>query len=171
MPDIELKVTGLTEAVNMLESMPKNIVVLGFARGLEAAGQVLQAELYNQTPVRTEVRSAASAARTGRTAGEKIFTGGELRAALRRKVTIDANYRGGYVTIDHGRMGWLANIIEYGHRIVGHKPGLKDTGKFVPPNPMYRRTAEIAAEPAIEAFVKEINEVINEAQTGTVRAA
>ena len=163
MPDdyIKLEVTGVVEAVAWLNELPKNIVTLGYLRALDAAGEVIQNELAIQTPVRKETRSVSSAKRTGRTAGEQFVTGGAMRAAIRRKVTIASDYSGGYVVVDHGRYSWIANILEHGRRIVGHKPGLKDTGKTVPPNPFIRRTAEITAQPAIDAFTASITDTIN----------
>jgi hypothetical protein len=160
MADMELNVTGLTEAVAWLDALPKNIVTLGFLRALDAAGDVIQTELASQTPVRTETRSVSSAARTGRVAGEAFVTGGAMRAAIRRTITIDSQYRGGTCVIDHGKFSWIANILEYGRRIVGHKPGLKDTGKTVRPNPFMRRTAEYAAQPAIDAFAASIADTV-----------
>lgn len=158
--EVQLNVTGVKEAVAYLEELPKNIVVLGFLRALDAAGAVIQDALFENTPVRTEVRSTQSAARTGLQAGGRVITGGELREALTRKITIDTNYQGGVVEVYHGKLAWVANLVEYGHRLVGHKPGKKDLGT-VPAHPFIRPTAEAVAQEAVDAFEASIVDTVN----------
>jgi len=53
--------------------------------------------------------------------------------------------------------------IEFGHRMVGHKPNKKDTGKFVTANPFFR--------PAIDIKRAEVRKRIKEGLAGLLESA
>jgi hypothetical protein len=79
-------------------------------------------------------------------------TAGDLRAALMSAVTLDAQFRGGVAEVGFGtKQGHIANFVEYGHRMVGHKPGKKELG-MVAAHPFMRPAAEVSADAAIDAF-------------------
>ena len=48
---MEVKIEGLAETIAALKNAPRNVVAQGFRRGLQAAGNVLGAEVARRTPV------------------------------------------------------------------------------------------------------------------------
>jgi hypothetical protein len=135
-------VSGLEEVQRMLATAPKTIVASGYTRALSAAGEVIAAELEIRTPVKAEDTGG-------------ILDRGVLRESVTVEVLLDSQFRGGQVKVGFGKNGAVALWVEYGHRLVGHKPGGKVIGS-VPPHPFMRPTAEAAGESAIEAFYQSL---------------
>ncbi len=133
----------------MLTRLPRDIVLGGYNRALHAAADVIEAELDLRTPVQIALAG-----------GDLVVEGGRLKESIVSVVTLDSNYRGGMVEIGFGKLGYIANFVEYGHRMVTHKPGSKEVG-FVPAYPFMRPAAEAAAEPAIDAFAKSLAQTVN----------
>jgi HK97 gp10 family phage protein len=128
---LTVKITGIAEVQKMLAEAPKNIVMLGFGRALNAGINVIAAAVAERVPVKE----------------------GELAAALVTEVVVDANARGGIASVGFGKMGHRANWVEYGHRMVTHKPGKKQVGD-VPAHPFMRPAADASADAAIDAFAE-----------------
>ena len=152
----EFHVTGLTETIATLESLPKNIVALGFLKALEAAAVVIEREVERRTPIRLEISG-----------GDLAVAGGSLKAAIMHTVTLDSQYRGGFADVGFGKQGWKANLVEFGHVMRGHKPDkklliVKSTGQpWVPAHPFMRPAAEFASDAATQAFADVLRDFIN----------
>ena len=144
----QITVTGLVEVQRMLSELPKAIVAKGYLNALSAAGNVLKDEVDARTPIRLEV------------SGEDLLvSGGDLKAALMMKVELDTGLRGGSVDIGFGKQGYKANWVEYGHRMVGHKPGKKALGQ-VPPHPFLRPAFDAKADEAIAVFAESLENTL-----------
>ena len=151
-----MTVTGLAEVQAMLRDAPRHIVAAGFARAGRAAADVFVAELEVRTPVRTE------ALWNDETFSEfKDQTGGDLKAALMSEVLLDSQFRGVHVAVGFGKQGHVANWVEYGHKMVTHKPAKKEVG-FVSAHPFMRPAFEAAGDRAIDAFVESLSEAVRE---------
>lgn len=50
--------------------------------------------------------------------------------------------------------------IEFGHRMVGHKPGKKDTGKYVTANPFFRPAIDITRREVRQKITAGIRDLI-----------
>ena len=152
----EFHVTGLTETIATLESLPKNIVALGFLKGLEAAAVVLQEEVDRRTPIRLEISG-----------GDLVVAGGSLKSAIMHTITLDSQYRGGFADVGFGKQGWKANLVEYGHIMRGHKPDKKllrvrTSGTFrVPAYPFMRPAVEFASERCTQVFADTLKDFID----------
>jgi len=148
-----ITVEGIAETVAMLDDLPKTLVLAGFTGALNAAADVLSAELDLQTPIRL-----------GFSDGDLTVEGGALKAALMREVTLDSNYRGGLVEIGFGKLGYIANFVEYGHVMLSHSgkqlSGPRTPGGFVPAHPFMRPAFEAGKERAIDAFVASIQQTV-----------
>lgn len=84
--------------------------------------------------------------------GYKRLTG-KLEDSLRTKIS-RTNLRGvfGAWTKAGSRLAPHAHLFEYGHRIVGHRPARRDTGKKTKERPFYR--------PAVDAKRKDVRRKI-----------
>lgn len=131
MPEELITITGIEEVQQMLKEAPREVVAGGFLKALQAGANVIKTEVAARTPVDT----------------------GNMRSALLSEITIDADFRGGMAEIGFGKEGHKANFVEYGHRMIGHKPSKKDEG-MVQPHPFMRPAAAVAADAAIEAFAE-----------------
>ena len=127
--EFSIEIEGLEEACGMLTEAPGQVVPGALLHGLTAAGDVIEEYIAGRTPDKT----------------------GEMLVDLGYTVTLDANFRGGEVAVGFGDQGYKAAWVEYGHRMIGHKPGKKDEG-MVQPHPFMRPAAEAATEPALDAF-------------------
>jgi hypothetical protein len=133
----EVTVTGLAEVQRLLDEAPGLIVGRAFQKASEAACLVIEETLYFMTPEREE--------------GERSEDQVHLRDAIMREIEMDSRFRGVVADIGFGREGYRAMWVEYGHRMVGHKPGKKPLG-IVPPHPFIRRAFEASADKAIAVF-------------------
>ena len=129
-------IEGLEEVQRMLADAPRVIVGSAFARALKAGATVIEEALAARTPVR-EIRSGGDVDEPA------------LIENLRVDIALDADLRGGSAEIGFGKAGYIANFIEYGHRMVSHEG--KELGR-VQPHPFMRPAAELSADAAIEAF-------------------
>lgn len=143
-----VRITGLEDVQRMLREAPKHIVVTGYARALNAAAQVIARELHYRTPERNE--------------GDRNEEEAHLIDSIVVDVQVDANGQGGRAQVGFGKEGWKANLIEYGHEMIGHLPNKKNLGRPVPANPFMRRTTDAAAEEAIQAFQDSIARTVRE---------
>jgi len=129
-------IEGLEEVQQMLAGAPRVIVGTAFARALKAGATVIEEALVARTPVR-EIRSGGDIDEPA------------LIENLKVDITLDADLRGGTAEIGFGKAGYVANLVEYGHRMVSHEG--KQLGS-VQPHPFMRPAAELSADAAIEAF-------------------
>ena len=142
-----IKVTGITEVQKMLAEAPKSVVARGFLKALDAGAKVFEQELEIRTPVL--VSALMTVAEKGK------HHPGDLRRALMSLVTLDSQFRGGEAAVGYGKQGFIANFVEYGHRMVTHKPGKKHIGQ-VPAHPFMRPTFDAKADAALDAFAESL---------------
>jgi hypothetical protein len=114
-----------------------------FARALTAATVPIVEALEPRTPSTVFDGESFSFKSTGK---------GTLSGSIVTDVAIDSKGRGGRAQVGFGRQGFKARMVEFGHRMIGHKPGLKDTGKVVRAHPFMRPAAATSGDAAIEAF-------------------
>ena len=129
MAGAKIVVTGIEETQQLLADAPKNVVMLGYGRASNAAMNVLAEALISRTPVKH----------------------GDLARALVINVSVDANSKGSFGQVGFGKQGLVAYWLEYGHRIVTHKPGKKEVGE-VSAQPFMRPAFDSSADAAIDAF-------------------
>ena len=107
------------------------------------------------TPIRLDADSEIALGWSGHGPGG----GGGLKEAVRKqKPVVNSDGSGGFVIVDHNKLGYVAYFLEYGHRMIGHKPELKELkgprtpGGVVKPYPIYRRAVAASAQAAVDAF-------------------
>lgn len=131
-----VKVTGIEEVCAMLTAAPKGVVRLAYGKALAAAAVPIVEALEAHTPEET----------------------GALKAAIVSDIALDAEGKGGTLSVGFsGKQGHVANFVEYGHRMIGHKPKKKDLGE-VKPHPFMRPAANDSADEAIEAFAGSVEQ-------------
>jgi HK97 gp10 family phage protein len=133
--EFTITISGLEETLAMLEAAPKNIVKGAFGKALTAAAVPVVKAVEVRTPVHT----------------------GDLKEHLMTDIAVDANGAGGFAQVGFGNEGHTARLVEYGHRMIGHKPGKKELGT-VPAHPFMRPAAAESAEAAVEAFGESLTE-------------
>jgi len=130
----------------MLREAPKTIVARGYVRALSAAGNVVADAVEARTPIKAEDTGG-------------LLDKGVLRESLMVAVTLDSQLRGGSAEVGFGKNGSVALWVEYGHRLVGHRP-LKKLLKGVPAYPFMRPAADASADAAIAAFARSIEQTV-----------
>lgn len=139
MPDgLSVEIEGLDAACKQLEEFPTVVVRRCYREALDAACVPMLQALESRIPEHT----------------------GDLRAHIVFAITIDPDGRGGTAAIGFGSAGAKAQWVEYGHRMVGHKPDLKELGQ-VAPHPFMRIAFEEAGQATIDAFVERVLELVN----------
>jgi HK97 gp10 family phage protein len=128
MADIEI--TGLQETIRNLGELEDKLAKQALRKALQAGVNVMGNAVMARTPVDT----------------------GLLKESVGTAVTVRSDGRSGIASVGFGRQGYVARMIEFGHRIVGHKPKKKDTGKHVPARPFIRPAFDASAEKAVDAF-------------------
>lgn len=141
--EAKMEVEGVDELVRFLRDAPKLLVMVGFQRALTSAAEIVADTLAYNAPEKEDNK-----------AGGLLPEPGDLKSLVTYDIELDQQGRGGVATIGfRGRKaGTVAYWLEYGHRIVGHKPRKVDTGKSVVPNPFVRKTADQALPVALERF-------------------
>lgn len=140
----------------MLRDAPRTVVARSFLKGFEAAAAVIEEELEIRTPVRTSTLWNDEAFREFKTQ-----TGGDLKAALMHVTTLDSNFKGGLLEVGFGKQGHVANFVEYGHRMVTHRPGQRQVGQ-VAAHPFMRPAFDASADRAINAFADQVAVTLKE---------
>jgi HK97 gp10 family phage protein len=152
--EFAITVTGVEEVKQFLAEAPKTLVATGFLRALQAGGEVIRAAVEARTPVGGEKLWNEE------TFSEIATTGGALIQGLTMDVNLDSNFQGGIARIGFTReQAHVANWVEFGHRMVGHKPKKKLLGQ-VEPHPFMRPALAESANAAIEAFGESMLETI-----------
>jgi hypothetical protein len=145
---VPIQIYGLTETIRMLETAPRLIVANGFLRGFSAAGNVFADALESNTPEKAEDIGG-------------VLDKGELRASIVVAPVIDAQYRGGYVDVGFTPSNSADSValwLDRGHRIVtrsGRTLGQTTGTGFM------RKSADIALDAAVEAFVQAIRQSVS----------
>lgn len=147
-----ITVVGVEDVQRMLSDAPKTIVASGFLKALSAGANVFADELELKTPVKK--------ADTG-----GLLDKGVLRESIAIDVELDSQFRGGSADVHFGKNGFIANFVEFGHRMIGHKSGGKKVlgsveATSVPPYPFVRPAFDAGANRAIEAFTNSIIETV-----------
>jgi hypothetical protein len=134
-------VIGLDDAKRDLLALPGAIVRDLFPDALKAGGDVIERELAVRTPegdVSTSTKEY-----------------GPLRDDLDTEIKIDEQRLTGSAKVGFARKGFVARMVEFGHREVTHNG--KQVGE-VKAHPFMRTAAETAADGAVEAFADSLGE-------------
>ncbi len=135
----EIQIRGIEEVCALLDSAPSRIVKHAFARALAAAAVPIVQELEARAPAHT----------------------GDMKAHLIADIAVDQDGKGGQAQIGFGKQGYIARLVEFGHRMIGHRPNKKELGS-VPCHPFMRPAAEAAAQAAVDAFTESMQESLRE---------
>ena len=148
-----LSVTGADEVAAYLESAPRVLVAEGWLKALVAAAEPLAVELAVNTPNGKDFAVVRD----------------KLNESQVREIEIDSQLRGGTLTFGFGKNGYIAYFLEYGHRMVGHKPELKqlfskaNPGQtHVLPDPFMARAANAAFDAVISAFAASLTQSVKQ---------
>jgi|ERR1035441_529188 hypothetical protein len=150
--EFSIEVSGIEEACAMLTAAPTLLAKNTFARALSAAAVPVAAGLFEASPIMKD--------------GSVYHNPppGALKAKVMTDVEIDAQGRGGFAQIGFGRLGYVARLVEWGHRMVTRSvfAANKKSGKMnayygperrpVPAHPFMRGVAVSTGEAAIAAF-------------------
>ena len=150
-----VEVEGLEEALAMFDDLPKVVILAGFAGALLAAGNVFVEELDPRVPIQLAYEG-----------GDLVVAGGDLKSALMlTDPEVDSGYRGGSIEAGFGKLGYVANMVEYGHRMVSHAKkeisGPKTPAGFVQAYPFIRPAFDTGKERSIDAFVNSLANTVN----------
>jgi len=151
-----INISGIEETCAALDQLPKGIVVGGYAKALRKGISVIESAIEAKTPI--QLRNSG---------GDLVVEGGELKAAIKSTVDVDPGGKGGDAGITFGNQTHIANFVEYGHRMVGHKPGKKQVGQ-VPAHPFIRPAFDATAEKAIDVFAESLAETVENGDIGKV---
>lgn len=149
-----VRITGIEEVCAFFDAAPKNIVKVAFGKALTAAAVPIVESLESRIPSRNNLFDEESFRSLEGTAES-----GTLKDALVTDVALSQDGKGGVASIGFGKMGHVANWVEYGHHLVGHAPGKRQLGE-VRPHPFMRPAADSSADAAIEAFAGSIEETM-----------
>lgn len=142
MPDELIRIRGIDEVCAFLDRIPKDNLPGALLSGLDAGGKVLSEFLVGTTMAHERT--------------------GKLMADLDTVIQLDYNGQGGVAMVGFSKsQAYKALWLEYGHRMVGHKPNKKDLGAFAP-RPFMRVAADAGAEEAIDAFVDAVLSSLDE---------
>ena len=154
MPSEVIAVEGIEDACKMLDGVGPIVATRGYLNGLAAAGDVMMSAVRQRVPV--ELGAIKNAAHGGK---------GALANNLGKWIEVDARGRGGVVDVGFGALGHIALWVEYGHRLLGHKPKKKVIGD-VPAHPFMRPAFDACNQQAVDAFVDGVKGVMKEAVSG-----
>jgi HK97 gp10 family phage protein len=144
----QTSISGIEETVESLSQLPTRLVRGVYGKALTAAVLPVVEALEPRIPVEH----------------------GDLKEALASDIAIDADGKGGVAQIGFGKEGWKARLVEFGHRMIGHKPERKDLGE-VQQHPFMRPAAAVSAEASIDAFSASLKQSVDEGIPGMERIA
>ena len=165
---LTLEPHGIEEICRGLDKLPVELQARGFLKALEAANAVIEPVLQSKTPIRLEIF------------GERfVVAGGALANALQHQITLDSQGRGGVLSNNYGRLGWIANILENGWALTSHwetkqayfdskgRTRFKKSGghqfiKQIPPRHFVRDTADQVAQEVVDAVANSLTKTVNE---------
>jgi hypothetical protein len=135
-------IIGLEDCKRDLLALPRLFVRDSFPGALKAGGGVIEQELAARTPEGVTLTTSA-----------KEY--GPLRDDLDTEIEIDEQRLTGNAKVGFAGKGFVARMVEFGHREVTHKG--KQVGE-VKAHPFMRAAAETAADGAVEAFADSLGE-------------
>ena len=141
-------VSGIEETAEFLRTAPKVVVATAFVKAGREAGDVIMEDLISRTPIKAEATGG-------------LLRQGELQASVQMTVELDSQLRGVLVEVHFGKNSFVANWVEFGHRMVGHKPGKKLLGQ-VPEHPFVRPSADACWRAAVDAFTDSLSASMEE---------
>jgi hypothetical protein len=155
---MDLRITGLEQVQKRLREAAPTLVIKTFAKALDRASGVMAAEV--------ELRAEGHP-----------DSGSDTRLAehVIIKTEIDTRARGGVSTVGYDssldeRTGIPQDLkgylVEYGHRMVTHKPEKKEVG-HVPAYPIMRPAFDSSADNAIEVFAETVIDGLSEIEKTT----
>lgn len=172
MPDeFSFTISGIEETCEMLTQAPRLIAKNAFARAGAAAARPIVEALEAHTPSRSSLFDEESWTRLYGTGSD-----GTLLGHIVTDVALDAEGRGVKVQVGYGNRGFVARMVEYGHRMFSHyaskvlvfnKGGRKkyrksgghvDLDKPVAAHPFMRPAAAESGEAAVEQFTDSLRE-------------
>jgi HK97 gp10 family phage protein len=127
---ITVELTGLKDIERQLEELAPKLAKRALKKALQAGIEEIGNEVMARTPVDT----------------------GLLRESVGTAITMSSDGQAGLAKVGFGKQDYIARFIEFGHRIVGHKPNKKDTGKHVPAKPFIRNAFDTTKDKAVEVF-------------------
>ena len=154
---MEITLTGLAEVQRRLREAPAHIAVLAFAKALNRGAGVIAGEIEQRAEALKESSSQTRLA-------EHVIV----------RVEVDTDKRGGIALVGFDKsidertgitQDTKALWVEYGHRLVGHKPGKKLLANSpVKPTPFMRQAVNAAAERAIEVMAEVFDEALKDGE-------
>ena len=135
--EFAITVKGVEDTCKGLDQLPRSMVKHAFAKALAAASVPVVRALQARTPKLT----------------------GDLVEHITTEISIDAQGRGGRADTGFGKEGWKARLVEYGHRMVGHKPDRKEIGLVAAHVFMAPATSD-SADAAVEAFDESLRDSV-----------
>jgi hypothetical protein len=141
---------GLNETLAMFDEAPRVIVAGAFFKALQAGAKVMGAELSIRTPKGEAIGPDA----TSRLSENQVTD-----------ILLNPDLSGGTVEIGFGKQGHVALWIEFGHRLVGHRPGRKLLGQ-VAAMPFMRTTVDSCYEAVTEAFTDSLEDSFHSLKLG-----
>ena len=146
---------GIEDACSIYDKVPKDVMRAAYTRGVAAMCAVL---------VPSVEQSLRSMVHVDNPNQHKLR--GALLRRLKSDIVVDEEHLLVIGSINFGNMSYIANFLEYGHRMVGHKPkgltkkkwkkmGQKELG-FVRAFPFMRPAGAKSAEPAIDACAEAV---------------
>lgn len=148
---MELRITGLEQVQRMLAELPKAMVTVAFGTALDQAGGVIAGHV------------------AGRAARLNDASDTPLSEHVTVQVRVDVDNRGGIAIVGFDQsqdertgipQDLKAFLVEFGHRMIGHKPGLKELvgpntpGGAVIARPFMRPALEDSWEGAVRVFAE-----------------
>jgi HK97 gp10 family phage protein len=126
---ITVKVEGLKEIQAKLAALPLELERHAVRKALKAAGEVVALAVQEPTPVDT----------------------GLLASSVQTTESFEKQQARAYVGF--GRQSYVARWIEFGFRLLGHKPKKKFI-KQIAPHPFMRQAYEESANKAVDTFAE-----------------
>jgi len=161
--EFSVHISGIEETLAMMAQAPRNITKHAFGKALAAAAVPVYNALNSHTPVMVD----------GSVKHDP--PPGALKAHLFTDIEIDQNGKGGDAAVGYGKLGYVARMVEYGHRSVAHGATWNDRknnykgkllGAPVPPKPFMRTAAAESGEASIEAFGESLAQSFREGIPG-----
>lgn len=134
-----ITISGIDEVQRLLDTAAPRIVKHAFAKALAAAAVPIVKELQIRTPVEH----------------------GDLRRAITTKIAVSGDSEGGEAIVGFGRQSHKALWLEFGHRMVTHKPRKAQVGQ-VPARPFIRPAFDASANKSVEAFTQSMTESLQQ---------
>jgi HK97 gp10 family phage protein len=149
MPDnfVEAKIEGLDQIAANLHALGDDIERRILRKAVQAGINVMAEEVLARTPTDT----------------------GLLKQSIQTTVKVEKEGGAAIGAVGFGWQSHIARWIEFGHRIVGHKPNKKDTGKHVPARPFMRPGFDASKNKAVEAFTETMREEIEKAASKSAK--